>query len=81
MVFALQNTSWGKRELKGLEAEPLAGSDLRVRTDLEVHAFEREGEISISWLYNKDLFDRWRMEQMARHYVRVLEAVIADAED
>ena len=31
------------------------------------------------WLYNRDLFDRWRIEQMARHYVRMLEAVAVDA--
>jgi hypothetical protein len=42
---------------------------------LEVHAFEREGDIWLYWLYNRDLFDGWRMEQMARHYVRVLEAI------
>ena len=39
------------------------------------------GRGSQSWLYNRDLFERWRMEQMARHYVRVLEAMVADAEE
>ena len=48
-------------------------------TDLEVHAWEQGGEIRLVWLYNRDLFDGWRMEQMARHYVRVLEAVAAEA--
>src|SRR5262249_46182673 len=28
-------------------------------------------------LYNPDLFDRWRIELMARHYVRLLEAAVA----
>src|SRR5262249_4303598 len=55
------------------------GDELRVRFDLETHALERGEEIDFYWLYNRDLFDRWRMEQMARHYVRVLEAVAADA--
>ena len=51
-----------------------------MRIDLEVHAWEREGWIGITWLYNRDLFEGWRMEQMARHYVRVLEAVVGDGE-
>jgi non-ribosomal peptide synthetase component F len=42
---------------------------------LEVHGWEREGKIIFSWLYNRDLFDGWRIEQMVRHYVRVLEEV------
>jgi non-ribosomal peptide synthetase component F len=50
-----------------------------VRFDLEVHAWESEEEIVFYWLYNRDLYDRWRMEQMGRHYLRVLEAMAADA--
>ena len=45
-----------------------------------MHAFEHDGRVSFSWVYNRDLFERWRVEQMARHYVRVLEAVIEDAD-
>jgi non-ribosomal peptide synthetase component F len=55
-------------------------TELRVRFDLEVHAWEQDGEIGVYWMYNRDLFDRWRMEQMARHYVRVLEAMAANPE-
>ena len=36
------------------------------------------GEILVHWLYNRDLFDRWRIEQMARHYVQMLDAVVRD---
>jgi acyl carrier protein len=78
--FAVQNAPWEPQQMKGLEVEPVRGDELRVRFDLEVHAYEREGRIGFWWLYNRDLFDRWRMEQMARHYVRVLEAVVADPE-
>ena len=42
--------------------------NFRVRFDLEVHAFECDGGVELFWLYNRDLFDRWRVEQMARHY-------------
>src|SRR5262249_33951255 len=32
------------------------------------------------WLYNRDLFDRWRIEQIARHYVGMMEAALAEPE-
>src|SRR5215470_632335 len=80
-MFALQNAPMSAQQLKGLEIEPLVGGELRAPYDLVVHAVEGDGEIGLWWLYNRDLFDRWRMEQMARHYLRVLEAVVADADE
>src|SRR5262245_56510717 len=80
VVFALQNAPQVAQAIEGLEIEPLAGDELRVRCDLELHARERDGELTLSWLYNRDLFDRWRIEQMARHYLRLLEALLADAQ-
>jgi amino acid adenylation domain-containing protein/non-ribosomal peptide synthase protein (TIGR01720 family) len=80
VIFALQNAPWVPERVKGLEIEPVEGADLRVRYDLEVNAWEWEGEIVLSWLYNRDLFDRWRMEQMGRHYLRVLEAMAGNVE-
>ncbi len=70
VIFALQNAPWEPQQLKGLQVEPVRGDERQVRFDLEVHAFEQGGEIGILWLYNRDLFDGWRMEQLARQYVR-----------
>jgi amino acid adenylation domain-containing protein len=80
--FALQNAPRIVQMLKGLEVQPEAvgAESLRVRCDLEMHAVEREGEIWISCLYKRDLFDEWRIEQLTRHYVQVLEAMVADAQ-
>ena len=77
--FALQNTPWERQQLKELELAAVAGEGLQVRYDVEVHAWERGGEIGITWLYKQELFDGWRMEQMATHHLRLLEAMIADA--
>lgn len=77
VVFALQNAPFDAHELKGLNVEPIGSPELRVRIDLEVHAVERDGVIELLWIYGRDLFDRWRIEQMARHYLRVLDAVVA----
>ncbi len=81
VIFALQNVGRERGRMKGLEIEEMEGAELRVRFDLELHAWEIEGEMGFYWLYNRDLFDRWRMEQMGRHYVRVLEAMAADAQE
>ena len=77
VMFALQNAPAGLQRLQGLEITPVADDELRVRFDLELHAIEREGAVDLSWFYKRDLFDRWRIEQMAGHYVRLLEAAMA----
>src|SRR5262249_19915724 len=73
--FALHNAPRVEQRMEGLEIEGVGGDEARVRFDLEAHALERGEEISFYWVYNRDLFDQWRIEQMARHYVRVLEAM------
>ena len=78
LTFALQNAPMPVPRLAGLDVEPVVADDLRVRFDLEVHAFEHEGEVRFSWVYNVALFDRWRIAQLARHYARVLAAVCAN---
>src|ERR1700719_3301882 len=80
VLFDLQNAPMVPPQLKGLEMEWVWGNQPRAHTDLEVHAWENDGGIGISWLYNRDLFDQWRIEQMAGHYVRVLEAMVAEAD-
>jgi amino acid adenylation domain-containing protein len=80
VIFALQNASSGTQELSGLDIEPLGTEAWTVRFDLEVHALERTGQLDIVWIYNTDLFDRWRIEQMARHFEQLLTVVVQDTE-
>jgi amino acid adenylation domain-containing protein len=80
VMFALQNAPWDPQQMKGLQLRPAERSEHQVRFDLEVTAWEEADQIGIGWLYNRDLFDGWRIEQMARHYVRVLEEFARDAE-
>jgi len=79
VTLALQNTPWTSPRLDGASVELAPGDELRVSVDLEVYAIEQDGQLACTWLYNRDLFDRWRIEQMARHYARVLDAMAADA--
>ncbi|HEY2113545.1 MAG TPA: amino acid adenylation domain-containing protein [Candidatus Angelobacter sp.] len=80
VMFALQNAPMGAQQLKGLEVEPLKVGGLLLHFDLELHAWERNSRLELHWVYNPDLFDSWRIEQMARHYNRLLQAVLAAPE-
>jgi len=76
VIFALQNAASGSQELKGLKIEELGAEAWTARFDLEVNAIERNGQLGIVWIYKRDLFDRGRIEQMARHYERLLTAAL-----
>src|SRR5579863_10407802 len=76
VVFAYQSEPPVEEEEASLRMEVVEGEEIQVRFDLEVHAQEHDGEITINWIYNRDLFDRWRIQQMSQHYIRVLEQVI-----
>jgi amino acid adenylation domain-containing protein/FkbH-like protein len=78
VLFGLQNAPIGTQQLKKLKIGLLAQDTHHVKVDLEVHGFEHGGGITFHWLYQRDLFDRWRIEQMAVHYARLLEAVITN---
>ncbi|PYQ83613.1 MAG: non-ribosomal peptide synthetase, partial [Acidobacteria bacterium] len=76
--FTMLNAPLTRLTLPGLQVQGLVEEELKVRFDLELHAWERDGRFTVSWVYNRDLFDRWRIEQMARHYGRILDAVLVD---
>jgi nonribosomal peptide synthetase DhbF len=82
VVFAYQSAlppiEEEEEEKEGsLRMEAVEGDEIRVRFDLEIHAQEQDGEIRLDWVYNRDLFDLWRIQQMAQHFQVVLEAVAA----
>jgi non-ribosomal peptide synthetase component F len=73
--FTLNNVPWILPQLKGVVLEAVQAPEILVRFDMEIHAFELREQILLRWLYNRDLFDRWRVDQMAQHYVSILAAV------
>ena len=79
VLLALQNNPASSRALEGLDVEVLADPEPRARFDLEIYAWQREGGIDLYWVYNRDLFDSWRIKQMAIHYSRLLQRMVAGA--
>jgi len=80
VTFAMQNAPWQPQQLRGLEVEVIERDQHRVRFDLELQAFETNSQLRLVWTYNRDLFDAWRIEQMAKHYVLMLEAIEESAD-
>lgn len=73
---AIKHARWGTPTDVGVES--IRSRTLHVRFDLEVHAWEERGELMVAWVYSRDIFDRPRIEQMARHYAHIVEAIATD---
>lgn len=78
IVFVLQNTPWQPPQLDGLRVETVDSTPQRARFELEIHAREQERRLHLSAIFRSDLFDRWRIEQLLRHYARVLAQMAAN---
>ncbi|MCT9930234.1 amino acid adenylation domain-containing protein [Planotetraspora sp. A-T 1434] len=78
-LFNLYPPSTGLR-LAGLEAEPFDSGHTSAKFDLmlEIHPGERAARASFN--YNTDLFDAATVDQLAGHFIDVLEAVAADSD-
>ena len=63
----MANVPWSSLEIEDLAFERIDSERFDVQFDLNLEAREQDGGLVLSWLYNGNLFDGWRMEQMARH--------------
>jgi non-ribosomal peptide synthetase component F len=75
VVFALQNTPWLPEQLVGLEISRLAPTEVQVHTDLELYVIENGDRLELMWVYSRSLFDEWRIQQMAGHFICLLESL------
>lgn len=80
LFFAVQNAPSAGQQFKNLEVELLSAKTDRIHSDIELHAWEADGRLELAWLYNRDIFDRWRIDQMAGHYLRLLQGLLAAPE-
>jgi amino acid adenylation domain-containing protein len=78
--FALHNEPWQISALDDLRVEQVIPDVRQLRDDLELHVFERAGELSLTWLYSPELFDRARIEQISALYQHFLEEILNDSD-
>ncbi len=78
VLFTLQNTPQPKTVFSGLETSVVEFQGAYSRYDLSVDIFPFEGVYVCNFEYNTDLFEEATIQQMLQHYLRLLEAVLAD---
>ncbi|MBL0387099.1 amino acid adenylation domain-containing protein [Tumebacillus sp. ITR2] len=78
-MFVFENTPFALK-LPGLEVSPAEIHRLSSQFDLALKVLEHDGETSLYFEYNPDLFLESTVAKMAEQYVRLLSAVLGDAE-
>jgi amino acid adenylation domain-containing protein len=66
----------GARLPGGLAVEPLTDAEADSKFDLTIYAAESEEGIGLDLVYNADLFDAPRMEEMLRQYLALLAQAV-----
>src|SRR6185437_8094075 len=80
VAFTLLRRAAGKSELKGLELVPFKLDPGTSKFDLILGVEEAGQSAAVNLNYAKDLFEVETMQQMLQHYERLLEGIVADAD-
>lgn len=78
VMFVMQGGDEQALSLPGLEVEELAVAERPAKYDLTLSANERDGGIGLCLEYAADLFDAAAMRRFCAHYLRLLDAMLAD---
>jgi amino acid adenylation domain-containing protein len=78
VAFVLQNTPFVTSAWNDLEIEVFSLACDYHRFDLELHARERDGVVNFELIYNNELFEAWEIQQLADHYVALVNQTLID---
>lgn len=78
VMLVLQNAPMEKLELPGLTLSSMQIESTTAQFDLTVDLVEANGQLYGTVGYNKDLFEAATIERLTSHYIRLLEAIVAD---
>jgi non-ribosomal peptide synthetase component F len=78
VMFVLQNVPDAAVEMEGLKVSSLPLESHSAKFDLTLSMRESAQGFRTDWEYTTDLFDAVTVKRMARHFERLLEAVVAD---
>ncbi len=76
VLFALHNFDRPPLRLPGLDVEPQPVAKTTTRFDLSLDLTEEGGALRCVWEYAADLLDRDRVSRLARHWERMLAALV-----
>ncbi|PCI49269.1 MAG: hypothetical protein COB51_04230 [Moraxellaceae bacterium] len=77
VMFSLQNAPSSTPELKDLNLEAIALSQVIAKYDLSLSVTEVGGKLQASFEYNTDLFDRSTIQRMSGHFRNLLVETVA----
>ncbi len=77
VMFELQNAPASELLVPGLQIATMDGESLTAKFDLTLTLCETESGLAASMEYNTDLFSADSVEDMLRHYERILQEMIA----
>ena len=81
VMFVLQNAPSPAVESSGIKVRWMDVDTESAHFDLTVYTMEIEGEMVVTGEYRKEMFEKERMEQMMKHYKKVLEKIVEDVEE
>ncbi|HWS55001.1 MAG TPA: amino acid adenylation domain-containing protein, partial [Pyrinomonadaceae bacterium] len=78
VMFVMQNAPMPEIRLGGLEVSHAEVPTFTSKFDLTLSLEETDEGMSAKLEYSTELFDRWRVEAVGRHYVALLEALVEE---
>ncbi|MHB1059850.1 MAG: non-ribosomal peptide synthetase, partial [Rhodanobacter sp.] len=75
--FTLQNQRASTLELPGLSLKTMDDAPRSAQFDLQLLAEERDGHLSLDWVYATSLFEEGTIERLSRAFACLLEAAVA----
>ncbi|MFB1117101.1 amino acid adenylation domain-containing protein [Dickeya dadantii] len=74
-LFALQNTESGRWDIAGLRFTTWPLASVTAKFDLAITAYDADEQIRFNWSYRTCLFKQATIEQMAGHFINILQQV------
>ncbi len=88
VIFTWQAQGWCEPKENSLhiqeqvfQMEPYLVGQRGADFDLNLMGMEAQGELQLCWQYNTDLFEATTITRMARHFVTLLEGIIANPQE
>ncbi|HEV2844900.1 MAG TPA: condensation domain-containing protein, partial [Thermoanaerobaculia bacterium] len=81
VFFNMLNLPTAEASLPGLALEPFDFFEAEAKFDLTLYVAEAADGIVLDLVYNRDLFDGGRMEELLRQYSSLLEQAVARPDD
>ncbi|MEH2084715.1 MAG: non-ribosomal peptide synthase/polyketide synthase [Nostoc sp.] len=81
VAFILQNAPTSQLEMTGLTLGHVSTAGVTAKFDLTLAMGSTDTGLVGVWEYNTDLFDAGTIEQMADHFVTLLEAIVANPQE